>query len=132
MTVPSNVRFGNASTVKLALLPSLMPPMSLSLTLVSTCILVRSVAIRNSVGVWKLAATVWPTGDVARHDGAVHRRNDVGVVEIDLRGGELRLALLDRGLVDADLRLRLVEAFLALSSVSWETALVCASRALRS
>ena len=34
-----------------AVSPFLMPPISLSLTLVSTCILVRSVAIRNSVGV---------------------------------------------------------------------------------
>ena len=41
--------------------PSRTSPMSDSLTLVSTCILVRSWAIRNSVGVWKLAATVWPT-----------------------------------------------------------------------
>ena len=46
--------------VKIALLPSLMPPMSLSLILVSTCIWVRSVAMRNKVGVWKLAATVCP------------------------------------------------------------------------
>ena len=36
------------------------PPMSDSLTFVSTCILVRSVAIKNRIGVWKLAATVWP------------------------------------------------------------------------
>ena len=35
--------------------------MSASLTLVSTCILVRSSAIRNSVGAASDAATVWPT-----------------------------------------------------------------------
>ena len=38
--------------------------MSDSLTLAFTCILVRSCAISKSVGVWKLAATVWPTSTV--------------------------------------------------------------------
>ena len=41
--------------------PSRRPPMSDSLTLAFSCILVRSWAITNRVGVWKLAATVWPT-----------------------------------------------------------------------
>ena len=40
-------------------------------------------------------------GDVARHHGAVHRRNDIGVVQIDLRGVERGLVLLDRRLVEA-------------------------------
>ena len=38
----------------------------------------------------------------------VDRRLDVGVVEIDLRGIEFRLALLDRGLVERDLGLALI------------------------
>ena len=46
-TVPWKIRLGKASTVKVALFPSLTPPMSLSLTLVSTCIFVTSVAIRK-------------------------------------------------------------------------------------
>jgi hypothetical protein len=57
-TVPQNVLPGNASTVKDAFCPTLAFPTSVSLTLVSTCIFVRSCAIRKSVGVWKLAATV--------------------------------------------------------------------------
>ena len=48
------------STVNVALSPRLTAPMSLSETLVSTCIDVKSVATRKRVGVWKLAATVWP------------------------------------------------------------------------
>ena len=60
VTVPSKWRPGNASTVNDAADPSLTPPMSPSLTFVSICIFVRSVAMRKSVGVWKLAATVWP------------------------------------------------------------------------
>ena len=43
---------------------------------------------------------------IARHDGAVDRRNDVGIVEIDLRRIELGLALIDRRLVEVDLGLR--------------------------
>ena len=35
--------------------------MSASLTAALTCILVKSCAIRNRTGVWKLAATVCPT-----------------------------------------------------------------------
>ena len=35
--------------------------MSDSLTLASTAILARSPATRKSVGVWNVAATVWPT-----------------------------------------------------------------------
>src|SRR4029079_9228497 len=48
-------------------------------------------------------------GDVARDDGAVHRRYDVGIAEIDLGRLELRLTLLDGRSIDADLRPRLVE-----------------------
>ena len=48
-------------------------------------------------------------GDIARDHGAVHRRDDGGVAEIDLRRLELGLALLDARLVNADLRARLVE-----------------------
>ncbi len=59
-TVPWKVWSGKASTVKPAPVPRRTPAMSDSLTLVSTCILVRSVAIRNRVGVCRLAATVWP------------------------------------------------------------------------
>ena len=61
VTLPWNVRFGYASTVKVASCPTFAAPTSDSETLVSTCICVRSRAIRKSVGVWKLAATVWPT-----------------------------------------------------------------------
>ncbi len=60
VTVPVKFCSGYASTVNSTLLPTATLPMSDSLTFVSTCICVRSVAIRNSVGVWKLAATVWP------------------------------------------------------------------------
>ncbi len=59
-TVPQKVRSGYASTVNDAFWPTLAFPTSVSLTLVSTCIFVRSCAIRNRVGVWKLAATVCP------------------------------------------------------------------------
>jgi hypothetical protein len=56
-----------------------MPPISLSLTLVSTCILLRSLAIRNNVGVWKLAATVWPC--VTLRDTTVPSTGDSVLIE---------------------------------------------------
>ena len=52
---------GNAWTVKKASCPTRTSPTSASLTLVSTCIFVRSLPMRKSVGLWRLAATVWPT-----------------------------------------------------------------------
>jgi hypothetical protein len=58
---PLNVRDGYASTVKVASMSAFSLPMSASATLVSTCILVRSSAIRNSVGADSDAATVCPT-----------------------------------------------------------------------
>ena len=59
--VPRKTLVGYASTVNCAAMPALSLPMSASLTLVSTCILVRSSAIRNSVGAASDAATVCPT-----------------------------------------------------------------------
>src|ERR1700693_2088434 len=98
------MRLGNASAVNIALFPSWMPPMSLSLTLVSTCILVRSVAIRNNVGVWRLAATVCPI--VTLRDTTVPStgENDIGIVEVALRSRKLGFPLLDCRLVEQDLR----------------------------
>ena len=61
VTLPVNVRPGYASTVNVAGWFTRTRPTSASDTLVSTCILVRSCAIRNSVGAARLAATVWPT-----------------------------------------------------------------------
>ena len=61
MTVPWNERSEKASTLKRTGCPTRMLPMSASAKLESICILERSWAMRNKVGVWKLAATVWPT-----------------------------------------------------------------------
>ena len=71
--------------MKVVPLPVLTPPISLSLTLVSTCIWVRSAAIKNSVGVWKLAATVCPSCHIAGDHGAVNGRDDIRVFQIDER-----------------------------------------------
>ena len=60
VTAPRKNWPGKASTRKRAASPSLMPPMSASAMLVSICICARSLAIWKSVGVLKLAATVWP------------------------------------------------------------------------
>ena len=59
--VAGKVRPGKASTVKVAFWPSGTRPMSASLTKAFTCIRARLSAMTKSVGVWKLAATVWPT-----------------------------------------------------------------------
>src|SRR5258706_597373 len=60
-TVPSKLLSEYASTLKRAGWPLWILPMSASGTLTWTCTLVRSCAIRNSVGACRLAATVWPT-----------------------------------------------------------------------
>ena len=59
--LPLNSFCGYASTVNVASMPGFSLPTSASATLVSTCILVRSSAIGNSVGAGSDAATVWPT-----------------------------------------------------------------------
>ena len=59
--IPLNVSPGYASTVNLASSPACTFPTSASSTLARICIFVRSFAIRNRVGAWKAAATVWPT-----------------------------------------------------------------------
>ena len=46
--------------------------------------------------------------DVARDHGAVDRRDDVGIAEVDLGRVERRLLLVDIGPVELDLRRRLV------------------------
>ena len=55
---------GNESTVNEARRPTFTRLTSASSTLVSTCILVRSCAMVNSVGACRLAATVCPTSTV--------------------------------------------------------------------
>ena len=60
-TKPVNTRPGYASTVNVAVWSTRTRPTSASETFVSTCIFVRSWAIRNSVGAARLAATVCPT-----------------------------------------------------------------------
>ena len=47
-------------------------------------------------------------GDIARHHRAVHRRDDVGVIQIDLGGLQRRGLLGDRGRVEFDERARLI------------------------
>ena len=58
VTVPVNTCPGYASTVNVAGWLTRTRPTSASDTLVSTCIFVRSCAMRNSVGAARLAATV--------------------------------------------------------------------------
>ena len=53
--------YSQLSTVNVAGWFTRTRPTSASDTLVSTCILVRSCAMRNNVGADRLAATVWPT-----------------------------------------------------------------------
>src|SRR5579875_3530638 len=60
LIVASNVRPGNASTVKVATMPDLIVLMNASGMLASIFIRVRSAAILNRLGLWKLAASVWP------------------------------------------------------------------------
>jgi hypothetical protein len=75
-------------------------------TLVSTCILVRSCAIRNSVGACMLAATVCPTSTFRETTTPSTGARIIGVVEIQLRlfQGSLRLIHLSFG--RGQLRLR--------------------------
>src|SRR3954469_7069142 len=57
---PLKVSPGKASTVKVAVIPSFTLPTSASSTFARTCMRERSLAITNSVGDCKLAATVCP------------------------------------------------------------------------
>ena len=59
-TAPWKTRFGKASTVKVTSWPGWMLPMSASLTEAQTWMRVRSLAIRNKLGVFRLDATVSP------------------------------------------------------------------------
>ena len=64
--------------------------------------------MRNQRGCLETRRDGLSHGYVARNDRAIDRRDDVGVVEIDLCRVEHRLALLDRGFVEGDLRQRLI------------------------
>src|SRR5881397_4350925 len=90
---------GYASTVKVAGCSCRTRPTSDSLTLVSTCILVRSWAIRKSVGVWKLAATVCPTSTLRETTTPSTGERMSVVAQVHLRLLEARLRLRDGGLV---------------------------------
>ena len=92
------MRPGNASTVKIALMPSRSRPTSASSTAASTCIRVRSWAIVKSVGAWRLAATVCP-GSMARDTTTPSTGARIsGVDQVEPRLLEGGLLLSHRGL----------------------------------
>src|SRR5512136_444133 len=103
---PRKVCPGYESTVKVASCSRPTLPMSASSTLVSTCILVRSWAIRNSVGACSEAATVCPTSTLRETTTpSTGARINVRQVQrglflshLGFRRGQLRLSDLQRGL----------------------------------
>ena len=79
--------------------------MSVSSIATATCIFDRSSAIVNSVGVLRLAATVWPASTWREITTPLTGAVIDGLLEVVARGRQRRLALLDRRGGVRDLRL---------------------------